>query len=163
MNETPKVYSVLDGPLGELLLTSDGESLTGVYLAPHKGGPERTDAWRRDDAALQPVRDQLSAYFAGDRRDFDLPLALHGTPFQRKVWEALAAIPFGETVGYAEIARRIGSPGSARAVGAAVGRNPVSIVVPCHRVVGSDGSLTGYGGGLDRKRWLLDHERAASS
>jgi methylated-DNA-[protein]-cysteine S-methyltransferase len=124
----------------------------------HKYGPAPRPNWRRDDAALEPAARQLAAYFAGERTSFDMPLDLHGTEFQRRVWQALLAIPFGETTSYGEIARRIGAPSAVRAVGGAVGRNPISIVVPCHRVVGSNGSLTGFGGGLDRKRWLLSHE-----
>jgi methylated-DNA-[protein]-cysteine S-methyltransferase len=128
-------------------------------MEAHTGGPERLEMWRRGDASLHGVREQLRAYFAGELRQFDLPLVLAGTEFQRRVWTALCEIAFGETVSYAALARRIGAPKAVRAVGAAVGRNPISIIVPCHRVVGSDGGLRGYGGGLDRKHWLLEHER----
>jgi O-6-methylguanine DNA methyltransferase len=105
---------------------------------------------------------QLGAYFRGERRSFDLPLSMAGTPFQQRVWQALRDIPFGETVSYGEVARRIGAPDAFRAVGAANGQNPVPIIVPCHRVIGASGALTGFGGGIERKRWLLDHERAVS-
>ena len=109
------------------------------------------------DSVFQAVRDQLAAYFGGELRDFELPLRMAGTPFQHQVWEGLRAIPYGETVSYAELARRIGRPGASRAVGSANGRNPIAIVVPCHRVIAADGTLGGYGGGLDRKEWLLEH------
>ncbi len=108
---------------------------------------------------LKAAARQLEEYFAGDRRDFDLPVALHGTAFQRKVWEQLQGIPCGETLSYGQLAKRIRQPSASRAVGLANGRNPVSIVIPCHRVIGADGSLTGYGGGIERKQWLLEHER----
>jgi methylated-DNA-[protein]-cysteine S-methyltransferase len=163
MNVDRVVYAVVESPIGDLLLTSDGEALTGLYLESHKGGPERDERWHRDDAALNPAREQLSAYFAGESRSFDLRLDSRGTEFQRRVWDALRAVPFGETVSYAELARRIGAPRAVRAVGAAVGRNPISIVVPCHRIIGSDGDLTGYAGGLASKRWLLEHERTAKA
>jgi methylated-DNA-[protein]-cysteine S-methyltransferase len=149
-------YCRLPSPIGELLLTTDGDALTGVHMEPH----EVRDGWRRDDALLGPAAEQVRAYFAGELRDFDLRLAPEGTDFQRRVWEALRAIPFGETISYGELARRLGRPTASRAVGAANGRNPIAIVVPCHRVIGADGTLTGYGGGLDRKRWLLRHEES---
>lgn len=158
-SQSSTLYTMTDSPIGNLMLTSDGDSLTGVYMELHKGGPAIGAAWRRDDAAMRPTAEALSAYFAGDCRRFDLPLSLRGTEFQRKVWDALLAIPFGETTTYMEIARGIGAPRAVRAVGASVGRNPVSIIVPCHRVVGSSGNLTGFAGGLERKRWLLEHER----
>jgi methylated-DNA-[protein]-cysteine S-methyltransferase len=147
------IGSYLPTPIGPLLLLSNGDALTGVYMAPH---PFEAD--RCDDALLRPAREQLRAYFAGELIDFDLPLAAKGSEFQRRVWQALRAIPFGVTVSYGEIARRISLPTASRAVGAANGRNPISIIVPCHRVIGANGTLTGYGGGLDRKRWLLGHE-----
>ncbi len=154
------VYGFFSSPVGELLLTWDEGALTGLYMAQHKGkdtpGPQR--GWRRDDRALRIVHEQLRAFFAGELRTFDLPLRLAGTPFQRLVWEGLLGIPFGATASYAELAARIGRPGAARAVGAANGRNPIGIIVPCHRVIGANGTLTGYGGGLDRKDWLLRHE-----
>jgi methylated-DNA-[protein]-cysteine S-methyltransferase len=152
-------YGTLDTPIGELLLSTDGTSLTGVYMEVHKHGPERDERWRRDDDSVKDAAEQLSSYFRGERTDFQLALRFPGTEFQEKVWNALLDIPFGETISYSELAHRIGSPKAVRAVGAAVGRNPISIIVPCHRVVGSNGSLTGFGGGLPRKKWLLDHER----
>jgi methylated-DNA-[protein]-cysteine S-methyltransferase len=161
MNESG-CYSYYSSPVGELLLISDGEALTGLHLPRHDGSPAPLPGtgteWRRDDRAFRDIRDQLRGYFAGERFTFDFPMSLAGTPFQRLAWSGLLTIPFGATVSYAEQARRIGRPGSSRAVGAANGRNPIAIVVPCHRVIGSDGSLTGYGGGLDLKRWLIEHE-----
>ena len=156
-------YSTFSSPIGELLLTSDGHALTGLYMCEHRGMPTRgpESGWRRDDSVFQEVHDQLSAYFEGDLREFDLRLSMPGTPFQNLVWEGLRAIPYGETMSYAELARRIGRAGASRAVGSANGRNPISIVVPCHRVIAADGTLGGYGGGLDRKEWLLEHEAAA--
>jgi methylated-DNA-[protein]-cysteine S-methyltransferase len=148
------IGSRLSTPIGELLLLSNGDALTGVYMTPHPFKPGRLD-----DALLRPARDQLRAYFAGELRDFDVPCAGAGSTFQTQVWEALCSIPFGCTVSYGEIARRVGLPKASRAVGAANGHNPISIVVPCHRVIGADGKLTGYGGGLNRKRWLLRHEK----
>jgi len=149
-------YSTLTTPIGELLLTADDDgALTAVHL-PNRHGD--TDGWERDDALLEPARRQLTEYFAGERTAFDLPLRPSGAPFQLRVWEALQRIPYGETASYGEIARELGHPTASRAVGAANGRNPIAIVVPCHRVIGADGSLTGYGGGLECKRALLDLE-----
>ena len=153
-------YTTLDSPIGPLLLTSDGEALAGIYMESHKRGPQPEGDWRRDSSPFRDVADQLAGYFAGRRRRFNLPIALGGTEFQRRVWSALREIEFGHTLCYAELAERIGSPAAVRAVGAAVGRNPISIIIPCHRVVGSNGHLTGFAGGLERKRWLLDHEGA---
>ncbi|HEX8104378.1 MAG TPA: methylated-DNA--[protein]-cysteine S-methyltransferase [Solirubrobacteraceae bacterium] len=144
-------------PIGDLLLLSDGEALTGLFMAPWTADA----AWRRADEAFAAAREQLDAYFAGERTDFDLPLAPSGTGFQLRVWAALRTIPYGETTSYGALAAQIGAPGAARAVGLANGRNPVSIVVPCHRVIGAGGALTGYGGGLERKRTLLDLERGS--
>jgi methylated-DNA-[protein]-cysteine S-methyltransferase len=156
------LYSYYSSPFGELLLTSDGEALTGLHLPRHDGSPtplpEPGSGWRRDDRALGKVREQLRDYFAGELFAFELPMRMTGTPFQRLAWDALLTIPFGATVSYGEQARRIGRPAASRAVGAANGRNPIAIIVPCHRVIGSDGSLTGYGGGLDLKRGLIEFE-----
>jgi methylated-DNA-[protein]-cysteine S-methyltransferase len=149
-------YSTLSTPIGDLLLTSDGAALTGVYFEGH--APDA--AWREDDEMLREAREQLSAYFAGTLTEFTLPLAPSGTPFQMRVWEELNAIPFGTTISYGEQARRLDRPSASRAVGSANGRNPIPVVVPCHRVVGAGGGLTGFGGGLDRKKWLLEHEAA---
>lgn len=152
------LYSVLESPIGELLLTGDGASLSGIWMQSQRHDWPRLRSGRRDDAAFAATRAQLAAYFAGERTTFELPLAAHGTPFQHRVWDALCAIPYGATTSYGELARRIGQSGAARAVGLANGSNPLPIVVPCHRVIGADGSLTGFGGGLERKRWLLAHE-----
>lgn len=151
-------YSRIDSPIGELLLTGDGRALTGLFMENQRHGAAATTDWQRDDALFANARQQLTAYFAGERQTFDLPLAPTGTDFQRRVWQALRDIPFGKTESYGALARRIDSPKGSRAVGLANGRNPISIIVPCHRVIGADGSLTGYGGGIERKRWLLTHE-----
>ena len=147
----------LDSPIGRLSLYSDGDALTGLYM--EKREPEGDALTGEHVPVLKAAARQLKEYFAGDRRDFDLPVALHGTAFQRKVWEQLQDIPCGETLSYGQLAKRIRQPSASRAVGLANGRNPVSIVIPCHRVIGADGSLTGYGGGIERKQWLLEHER----
>lgn len=152
-------HTTIESPIGRLLLMANDEGLVGAYMQNHKGGPRPLGRHTADHDVLEQAGQQLREYFAGRRREFDVALSLGGTEFQRRVWKALGEIPFGETRSYAEIARRAGRPIAARAVGAAVGRNPVSIIVPCHRVVGSDGSLTGFAGGLSRKRWLLAHER----
>ena len=149
-------YSTLTTPIGELLLTADDDgALTGVNLPNRHPDPA---GWERDDALLGDARRQLTEYFAGERTTFDLPLRPAGAPFQLRVWDALLRIPYGETASYGELARELGHPTAARAVGAANGRNPLAIVVPCHRVIGADGSLTGYAGGLECKRALLDLE-----
>lgn len=150
-------YTTLASPIGPLILASDGRSLTGLRMPPERPDP----TWTRDDAAepFRRAKSQLNAYFRGKRTAFDLPLRLEGTPFQSRVWAALCGIPYGETRSYADIARRIGNPKACRAVGLANGRNPIGIIVPCHRVIGADGSLTGFGGGLTRKRALLTLER----
>jgi methylated-DNA-[protein]-cysteine S-methyltransferase len=149
-------------PVGDLQLlgTEDG-ALRGLYLPDPRHGPKPGER-RTAHEPFRAVRDQLDAYFAGELERFDLRLAPAGTPFQLRVWEELERIPFGETISYSELARRLGDPRLVRAVGLANGRNPISIVVPCHRVIGADGSLVGYGGGLERKRWLLEHEAVAS-
>lgn len=152
-------YTTIDSPIGELLLLGDGNTLHGLFM---QGGrrPMRVAAdWQRDAAPFADVTAQLREYFAGERTAFDVPLQLDGTPFERTVWSALQEIPYGETASYGEIARRVGQPTAARAVGLANGRNPISVIVPCHRVIGANGSLTGYGGGLERKRTLLELEQ----
>lgn len=154
-------FSYFDSPIGRLLLTCDGSALTGLYtgLELSRKTPS-TNGWA-EDATVEPLAAtirQLSEYFAGSRREFDIPLSLRGTVFQTRVWRMLGEIRYGETWSYGDLAKRLDNPGASRAVGLANGRNPISIVVPCHRVIGADGSLTGYGGGLDRKRWLLAHE-----
>jgi methylated-DNA-[protein]-cysteine S-methyltransferase len=152
------IYTIIDSPIDELLLVGDGESLSRLHMLGSRKRVEVNPAWQRDDDAFGDVRDQLGAYFAGERRDFDLPLSMVGNPFELRVWEELRTIPYGETTSYGEIAQRIGNPGAPRAVGLANGRNPIAVIVPCHRVIGANGSLTGYGGGLERKRLLLDLE-----
>lgn len=151
-------YDIFPSPIGRLLLVSDGDSLTGLYMSDHKGGPKPEPEWRRDPRKLKAVREQLAAYFAGKLQRFDVALSPTGTEFQKRAWKELRKIPFGETISYGEQARRLGKPKASRAVGGANGQNPISIIVPCHRVIGANGTLTGFGGGLDRKQWLLEHE-----
>ena len=153
-------YTTLGCPLGELLLTAEGGRLTGLFMPGEDVVPPAGAV--RDDAAFATIRIQLAEYFAGDRSAFDLPLAPPGTAFRQLVWGELQRIGYGQTITYAELAARIGKPTAIRAAGAANGANPVSIVIPCHRVVGSNGSLTGYSGGLEAKRFLLDLERAGA-
>jgi methylated-DNA-[protein]-cysteine S-methyltransferase len=149
----------MESPLGRLRLESDGEAIGGIYFPQHRHQPEApVAADDRDIPVLLDATRQLQEYFGGWRKQFDLPLALQGTAFQQQVWSELQKIPFGQTLNYGELARRIGNEKAVRAVGLANGRNPVSIVVPCHRVIGADGSLTGYGGGLERKAFLLQLE-----
>jgi len=155
----PTWYTTIPSPIDELLLIGDGEALTGLHLSPHRQAPPAGPDWRRDDRLFVAATGQLAAYFAGELTDFDLPLAPAGTEFQRRVWASLRLIPYGRTTSYGELATELGNPGASRAVGLANGRNPIAVVVPCHRVIGADGRLTGYGGGLDRKRWLLDLEQ----
>ena len=163
-----RLYDTVDSPIGELLLRGDGASLTGLHMvgpapdAPDRvrreDGPDLRGA-RRDPATFAAVREQLAAYFAGELTQFTLPLAPSGTPFQLAVWNALCDIPYGRTASYGDIAHAVGAPPSAsRAVGTANGRNPIAVVVPCHRVIGADGGLVGFGGGLERKRRLLTLE-----
>jgi methylated-DNA-[protein]-cysteine S-methyltransferase len=155
-------FSIYDGPEGPLLLALDADDrLVRLHFAHRHDLVD--DGWVRDDAALAPWFGQLDEYFDGVRRSFDLPLRLHGTTFQVEVWEQLRRIPYGETISYGELARRVDRPEAARAVGAANGQNPIAIVVPCHRVIGADGSLTGFGGGLEWKRWLLAREQPQGS
>lgn len=151
-------YRTIDSPIGLLTLAGHGPVLTNLRMVDQTYEPNRA-GWSPDPRAFEAAVDQLGAYFAGELTDFDLELELRGTEFQRRVWRALLAIPYGETRSYGEIAEQIGAPGSARAVGWANGHNPIAIVVPCHRVIGASGSLTGYGGGLDRKRTLLALEK----
>ena len=150
-------YTEHASPLGRLLLVATSQGLAGVYFEQHQhfNGPS-TD-WQRDDGqpVLRQTIAQLDAYFAGERRSFDLPLDVQGTPFQRAVWDALCRIPYGACTTYAQHAQSIGNPRAVRAVGTAIGRNPVSIIVPCHRVLGAQKALTGYAGGLERKKTLL--------
>jgi O-6-methylguanine DNA methyltransferase len=156
MNDTI-LSTRITSPIGWLRLTSNGVALTRVSIANGDDASE-ADVSAESDAVLSVAREQLDAYFDMRLTCFDLPLEPRGTDFQLRVWEFLRAIPFGETISYAELARRIENPKAVRAVGAANGRNPLMIVVPCHRVIGADGSLTGFGAGIERKQWLLDHE-----
>jgi methylated-DNA-[protein]-cysteine S-methyltransferase len=155
-------YTYVESPLGSLVLAGSRHALKLIGFSRGDRARSPDLQWQRDDAAFVRVRRQLDEYFAGARRVFDVPLAPDGTDFQRAVWHALLTIPYGETCSYKEIALRIDQPKALRAVGAANGANPIPIIIPCHRVVGSDGSLTGFGGGLDSKRWLLDLERSHS-
>jgi methylated-DNA-[protein]-cysteine S-methyltransferase len=159
MKTNAPFYSELESPVGVLLLRGDGEVLTGLFMDEQRHRPALPESCERNDRAFRAVREQLNAYFAGKLQKFEIALAGEGSPFQRTVWKALCKIPFGETESYGGLARRIGNANASRAVGLANGRNPIGIIVPCHRVVGANGSLTGYGGGLERKQWLLEHER----
>ena len=153
------IYTTVDSPIGELLLLGEGDVLHGLYMQDGRKPIRVRPTWQRDDAAFPEVRRQLAEYFAGERTSFDLEMHLEGSGFQRTVWHALTEIPYGETISYGELARRIGQPDLARAVGTANGQNPIAVIVPCHRVIGSDGKLVGYGGGLENKRLLLDLEQ----
>jgi methylated-DNA-[protein]-cysteine S-methyltransferase len=164
----PTLFSTIDSPIGELYLTATDGGLTAVYFDT----PRRkiSSQWLPDggkggraSAVLGQTRKQLAAYFAGTLTTFDLPLVFAGTEFQERVWHALQTVAFGQSTSYGALARQIGAPSAPRAVGAANGRNPIPIIVPCHRVIGSTGALTGFGGGIHRKQWLLDHERGVLS
>jgi methylated-DNA-[protein]-cysteine S-methyltransferase len=152
----PRLYTSFDSPIGELLLLGDGHALHGLYMQDGRKPVRIAPRWKRSEAPFTEVRAQLREYFAGERTTFDMPLAMDGAQFERRVWRALRDIPYGETVSYGEIARRVGQPAAARAVGLANGRNPIAVIVPCHRVIGASGALTGYGGGLERKRLLRE-------
>ncbi|MED5813488.1 methylated-DNA--[protein]-cysteine S-methyltransferase [Mycolicibacterium sp. 050232] len=155
-------YRTMDSPVGLLTLAGRDGKLMHLRMVDQTYEPSR-EGWEPDETAFADAVDQLSAYFAGERTEFDLELDMVGTQFQRRVWDALQTIPYGETCTYGEIARQIGSPSASRAVGLANGHNPIGIVVPCHRVIGANGSLTGYGGGLDRKRALLELEKSRTT
>ena len=150
-------YDYFASPQGRMLLVAEDKALTAVCFVGQKYAPRVAADWKRDGAhaLLRQAKRELAEYFAGKRTRFSVKLAPHGTPFQRSVWKAIAGVGFGKTIPYAELARRAGRPGSARAAGAATGRNPIGVIVPCHRIVGSNGSLTGYAGGLAKKRALL--------
>ena len=152
------MHTTIGSPIGEILITGDGSAVAGLYTSEHVRRPR--DLGRRDESAFVEVRAQLGEYFAGDRVRFDVELCLAGTPFQQQIWRELLEIGYGQTTTYGQLAAGIGAPRAVRAVGMANGRNPISIIVPCHRVIGRDGKLTGYAGGLAAKRWLLDHELA---
>jgi methylated-DNA-[protein]-cysteine S-methyltransferase len=156
-------YTRVPSPFGALLIAGTAAGLTHLNFqqGDHPLAPD--PLWMEDDSPLREAARQVRAYFAGELRDFSLPLAPEGTPFQRTVWRALCAIPYGRTISYGDLARRVGKPGAARAVGAANGRNPLPVVVPCHRVIGADGGLTGYGEGLPIKAGLLELERRVAA
>jgi methylated-DNA-[protein]-cysteine S-methyltransferase len=156
-------YDYYHSPRGRMLLVADDTALTGVYFTGQKYQPRIEDGWVRDarQGLLGQAKRELAEYFDGTRTHFTVKIAPRGTPFQRAVWKAITGVAFGRTIPYAELARRAGRPGSARAAGAATGRNPISIIVPCHRIVGSNGALTGYAGGLTKKRALLALEAHA--
>ena len=162
---TARRHRVLpDTPIGPLVVVADGDAVVAVWMTEQRHAPDpgtHGEPAPDGDELLETATRQLEEYFSGSRTEFELPLAAEGTPFQQRVWAALREIPYGETWSYGELAEHIGRPGAARAVGLANGRNPISVVVPCHRVIGSTGSLTGYGGGIERKRALLDLERRA--
>ncbi len=155
------IWTTVPSPVGELVLTGDGGSVGALRLPDTSAPAAPGNGEQRDDDAFAEARAQLTEYFAGARTTFDLKLAPTGTPFQLQVWDALCRIPYGTTASYGEVAAAIGRPGASRAVGLANGRNPISIIVPCHRVIGANGRLVGYGGGLDRKRYLLALEASA--
>jgi methylated-DNA-[protein]-cysteine S-methyltransferase len=152
-------YTTFESPVGPLLLAGDSIALRSVSFRGSKRAAHPQADWKQDSTAFDEVLRQLEAYFRGDLREFELPLAMVGTKFQLLVWDALRKIPYGETISYAQLAQRIGNPKAVRAVGLANGRNPIPIIVPCHRVIGSDGSLTGFGGGLSMKKRLLELEQ----
>ena len=161
-------YTQLQSPVGSLLIYGDGETVAGLLFPNHRlfssqsGHPRPDPLWQKADDAFRVAREQLCEYFEGQRQQFDIPLKLQGTNFQQQVWQELVKIPYGTTISYAELARRVGQPTASRAVGSANARNPVSLIVPCHRVIGADGRLTGYAGGTETKQWLLDWERQTS-
>jgi methylated-DNA-[protein]-cysteine S-methyltransferase len=157
-------FCYVDSPIGRLMLTCDGTALTGLYMNLYRNKPTKlpdlNGDWVQNESIdpLPAAARQLKEYFSGKRRNFDLHLRMQGTEFQQRVWRELTQIPFGETRSYGELAKRLNNPNGSRAVGLANGRNPIAIIVPCHRVIGANGSLTGFGGGIERKEWLLTHE-----
>lgn len=155
-------HTIMNSPLGELTLVAHDGALAGLYFAEHTRRPPSSSFGVRDDTGFASAMEQLDEYFRGARTEFDLPLAPRGDTFQRRVWELLRRIPYGQTRSYGQLAAELGDPALARAVGAANGRNPISVIVPCHRVVGANGALTGYAGGLARKQFLLDLEGVAT-
>ncbi len=160
---TPVMFALVDSPVGVLTLTGTGDAITGCWFERHTKPVDRVADLERDDDAFVEAAGQLEAYFAGRLRRFDLPLAPRGTEFQQRVWMGLRDIPYGETRSYGQLAATLGTPSASRAVGMANGRNPLSIIVPCHRVIGADGSLTGFGGGIERKRYLLELEQGTQT
>jgi methylated-DNA-[protein]-cysteine S-methyltransferase len=158
MNATPLIeYTIMSSPIGDLIVSGSSHTVAGIHIMQGKRLPT-LDEWIRNDSAMAFATQQLQEYFDGKRDAFDLKLSPIGTPFQHRVWAALCLIPYGATCSYGKLASDIGNPKASRAVGLANGRNPIPIVVPCHRVIGADGSLTGFGGGLAAKKWLLEHE-----
>lgn len=157
-----KQHTVIDSPYGALTLVAEDGVLCGLYMTDQRHRPPQESFGAADDGPFARTVDQLTAYFDGELNDFALELRLNGTPFQRAVWDRLRRIPYGETRTYGELAAALGTPAASRAVGLANGRNPIGIIVPCHRVIGASGGLTGYGGGLERKRRLLDFERGSA-
>ncbi|HEY1635879.1 MAG TPA: methylated-DNA--[protein]-cysteine S-methyltransferase [Acidimicrobiales bacterium] len=155
------LWTIVSSPVGDLLLSGDGNSLDTLRVSDSSQPPEALNGHERDDDAFAEARTQLAEYFDGERTTFELSLSPSGTSFQLRVWEALRKIPYAATASYGEVAAVIGNPSASRAVGLANGRNPIAIVIPCHRVIGADGSLVGYGGGLDRKRRLLELEASS--
>ncbi|MGH1471814.1 MAG: methylated-DNA--[protein]-cysteine S-methyltransferase [Cellvibrionaceae bacterium] len=156
-------YTIIKSPVDPILLVSDGDCLTGLYLDEKKYSKKIEEHWKENKKIFKPTIEQLRAYFSSELQAFNIDINMQGTDFQKKVWSALNTIPYGETVSYKTIAETIQSPKAMRAVGLANGKNPMSIIVPCHRVIGANGSLTGYGGGLPRKKWLLAHEMKNSN
>ncbi|WP_180686907.1 methylated-DNA--[protein]-cysteine S-methyltransferase [Streptomyces gossypiisoli] len=152
-------HTVIDSPYGPLTLVAEDGVLCGLYMTDQRHRPAEETFGERDETPFGETIDQLTAYFGGELKEFTLELRLNGTPFQRTVWDQLRRIPYGETRSYGELAEALGNPSASRAVGLANGKNPIGIIVPCHRVIGASGSLTGYGGGLERKQRLLDFER----
>lgn len=158
-----KQHTVIDSPYGPLTLVATDGVLSGLYMTDQRHRPPEETFGDPDDTPFTETIDELRAYFAGRLKEFTIQLHLDGTPFQRSVWAQLQKIPYGETRSYGELADALGNPNASRAVGLANGKNPLGIIVPCHRVVGANGSLTGYGGGLPRKKWLLEHEGAVAA
>lgn len=154
------IYSTLKSPIGEIIVTADEQGIRSIYSPTHESLIAQLENVKRDDAKLRDATDQLRAYFTGELQEFSLTLNPQGTPFFKQVWKQLVAIPYGTTISYGAIAKQIGKPSASRAVGMANGKNPISFVIPCHRVIGQNGSLTGYGGGLTLKRWLIDFEKS---
>jgi methylated-DNA-[protein]-cysteine S-methyltransferase len=159
---TGRTHVAVNSPIGPLTLVAEHGKLSGLYFGEQRHAPDPASLGTTGDASAEPfasAASQLAAYFDGRLTAFDLPLAPSGTQFQLRVWAALQTVPYGQTMSYGQLASKIGSPAASRAVGLANGKNPIALIIPCHRVIGADGSLTGYGGGLDRKRFLLDLER----
>lgn len=154
-------FTEIPSPIGKLTLVASPRGLMAIYMEEHTTPPGDRTQWHADPAPFTEVKRQLDSYFAGSLREFEIPLDLVGTPFQKAAWQALQKIPYGETRSYAQQATLCGKPKAVRAIGTANGRNPISIIVPCHRVIGKDGSLIGYGGGLERKRFLLELENSS--